>query len=136
MSDRRTHQPPQQRKHLLIQQGAAYRAAVSESMQTVQDNLHPDALTRNALDYAGRHVWPGVFAMAGQALRKEGTLAALLPVLIPLAKGGWSRLQRRPLRKTLLHALALALPVATLAYLASRKAAARTGDADADAGAG
>lgn len=134
MSDRRTHQSPQQRKHLLIQQGAAYRAAVSESMQTVQDNLHPDALTRNALDYAGSHLWPGVFAIAGQALRKEGTLAALLPVLIPLAKGGWSRLKRRPLRKALLRALAIALPAAAAAYLARRKAAARMDDAAAGQG--
>src|SRR3569623_37865 len=112
---------PQLRKHLLVQQGAAYRAAVSEAMRTVQHNLQPDALTRTAINYAGKQVWPGEFAIVGQALRKEGTLAALMPVLIPVAKGGWSWLKRRPMRRTLLRSLAIAVPAAALAYLAFKK---------------
>lgn len=115
----RNRQPTvQQRKSMLIAQGALYRLGVSEAKNAVRSNLQMDALAKGAID----HLVANASGMFGNLLSlksfRNGNVQTLLPLLIT----GISFLsKRRFLLKPVIAGVATLAAAGTLVSFLSRR---------------
>ncbi len=114
------HQQPEnhistaERKQKLLQEGAAFRAAMMNSRNIVRTSLHSCSLLGN--------LFRGFSSLASPAFSKLGNLhtAKLPPTLLPLLLSSASWIARRGTRKTLIVSSAALAGIGAAVYLSSR----------------
>ena len=121
-----THDPKsemtvEERKRLLLAEGALLRIGIMDARSVVRGNLNPESLAKGALN----RVVGAAYSTFGGAF-SSGNLQALSPLLI----GGISLLTKRYLRKPLMYGGVISA-VASLAYYLSKKKKRSDDDADA-----
>lgn len=113
------HQQPEnhlstaERKQELLQEGAAFRAAMMNSRNIVSTSLHSRSLLGN--------LFGGFSGLASSVFSKPGNLnTANLPALLPLLLSSASWIARRGTRKPLLVGSAALAGIGAAVYLSSR----------------
>jgi hypothetical protein len=115
--------PTEQRKQLLIAQGAMFRSGVVVSREAVKHSLRADTLAKNVLKQIG--------LAAFSNLRGPSGLLSNLPTLAPLLFGGISSLWRKPKWKPLVRGAVVAGVVAAAVAIVVKKKKTRA-EADAE----
>lgn len=108
----------EQRKRMLIAQGALYRLGVSESKNAVRSNLHVDALAKSAISHLVANASGAFGTLLSLKNFKNGNVQALLPLLIT----GISFLsKKRILIKPAIVGMVALAAIGTAAFFMSKK---------------
>jgi hypothetical protein len=140
----------EQRKKILIAEGAMYRLGLTEARHEVLSGMRVDVLAKTAFSHLaanGHAALEKVFSMQGLKNFNPASLKILLPLLAPVLSGGWpvltrswpvltrgfSRLsRRRDLIKPVAVGSASLLGVAAVGFLVWRWKKVREGNSLAD----
>jgi hypothetical protein len=114
----------EQRKKMLIAEGAMYRLGLREARHEVLSGMRIDTLTKTAFDHLaanGQAAFERVFSMQGLKNFNPANLKILTPLLLPLLTRGFSTLsRRRDLIKPVVVGSASLLAVAGIGFLVFR----------------
>lgn len=107
-----------QRKRMLIEQGARYRAGIGASKDLVRTNLQMNTLAKNAISHLAANASVAFGGLFNLRNFRNGNAQALLPLLIS-SLSFFSK--RRILIKPAIVAIGMLAAVGTLAFFVSRK---------------
>jgi hypothetical protein len=127
---RKTPSADEQRKKMLIAQGALYRLGISESKLAVRANLQLDTLAKNAISHLIANASGAFGTLFSLKNFRSGNVQALLPVLI--SSISFLSKRRILLRPALIGAATLAAAGALAFFIARKKKRMQPDVVDAD----
>ena len=115
--DNRHHLTSAQRKQLLVQEAAAYRAGLTDATNEVKASIGAESIARSALSYLG-------MAAFGVIKSRTGLAGVGLQTVLPFLISGMSALSKKSLGKSALRSGVLLGAVAALVcFLVKKKKA-------------